>query len=56
CKRTLTKAFEKEAYFRRIATEKPFVTEQHRRDRLAWARAHVNWDDWQWPRVIWTDE
>ena len=35
CKRTLLKAFEKEAYFRRKATEKPLLTEQHRRDRLA---------------------
>ncbi|KAF1941714.1 hypothetical protein EJ02DRAFT_303447, partial [Clathrospora elynae] len=56
CQRTLAKAFEKERYFRRIATEKPLLTEQHQKDRLEWAHVHVHWNDWQWARVIWTDE
>ena len=56
CRRTLTAAFEKERYFRRVATEKPLLTEKHMRDRLEWARIHVHWNDWQWARVIWTDE
>jgi transposase len=56
CKRTLQKAFEKERYFRRVATEKPLLTEKHMRDRLEWAYCHKDWNSWQWSRVIWTDE
>ncbi|KAF2825599.1 hypothetical protein CC86DRAFT_417992 [Ophiobolus disseminans] len=32
--RTLTKAFNKEGYYQRVATEKPFLTEKHINDRL----------------------
>ncbi|KAF1967322.1 hypothetical protein BU23DRAFT_516642, partial [Bimuria novae-zelandiae CBS 107.79] len=56
CRRTLVKAFEKEAYFRRVAAEKPHLTEKQRQDRLKWAKLHKDWTDWQWSRVIWTDE
>ena len=56
CQRTLNRAFERERYFRRVATEKPFLTEKYRDDRLKWARLYVNWNEWQWSRVIWTDE
>lgn len=56
CRRTLQKAFEKERYFRRVATEKPLLTQKHMRDRLEWAYLHKDWNDWQWSRVIWTDE
>ena len=56
CRRTLAAAFEKERYFRRVATKKPLLTEKHRYDRLAWARLHVNWNEWQWSRMLWTDE
>ena len=56
CKRTLQQAFEKELYFRRVATEKPLLTEKHMRDRLEWALTHLSWDQAQWARVIWTDE
>jgi transposase len=34
CKRSLYKAFEKEGYFRRIATEKPLITPAQREARL----------------------
>lgn len=43
CKRTLVAAFKKERYFRRVATEKPLLTERHQYDRLQWALIHVNW-------------
>lgn len=43
-------------YHRRVATEKPFLTEQHIRDRLAWAWEHLSWTDEQWDLVIWSDE
>ena len=37
CRRTLIKAFEKELYHRRKATQKPFLTEKHKADRVFWA-------------------
>jgi AraC-like DNA-binding protein len=52
CRRTLTAAFEKEQYHRRVATEKPLLTEQHKADRLTWALAHVGWSLEKWARVI----
>jgi hypothetical protein len=56
CRRTLKAAFIKEQYFRRVASEKPFLTEKHQQDRLQWAYLHKDWNEWQWARVIWTDE
>ena len=56
CRRSLIKAFEKELYHRRKATEKPFLTEQHKADRLQWAWEHVNWTDSQWATIGWSDE
>ena len=56
CRRTLIKAFEKELYHRRKATEKPLLTPQHIEDRLHWAWEHLNWTDEQWASVGWSDE
>lgn len=56
CRRTLIKAFEKEQYHRRVATEKPLLTDAHKQARLQWAYTHLNWTDDMWARVIWTDE
>jgi hypothetical protein len=56
CRRTLIKAFEKELYHRRKATQKPFLTEKHKRDRLQWAWMHLWYDEEQWARVGWADE
>ena len=55
-RRTLVEAFKKECFFRRVATEKPLLTEAHKQVRLLWAYTHVSWTLWQWSRVIWTDE
>lgn len=49
-------AFKKEGFVRRIARRKPPLTEQHRRDRLAWAWEHVFWSDEQWDSILWSDE
>ena len=35
---------------------RPILTPQHRRDRLHWAQARVNWRNRQWRRVLFTDE
>ena len=56
CRRTLIKAFEKELYHRRKATEKPFLTEEHKAERLRWAWAHLWYTDEQWDRAGWSDE
>ena len=34
----------------------PILTARHRRDRLQWAQARVNWRNPQWRRVLFTDE
>jgi len=54
--RTLRKAVLKEGYTRRIARQKPLLTEAQKEARLRWALAHINWSDREWTRVIWTDE
>ena len=54
--RTLRKAAAKEGYSRRIARQKPLLTEDQRNARLRWAHEHINWSDRQWTRVLWTDE
>lgn len=41
---------------RRIARQKPPLSEKNRRLRLEWAREHVNWTPEQWNRILWTDE
>jgi transposase-like protein len=54
--RTLTKAFRQEGYHRRIATEKPLLTEKHIDDRRWWVETCQNWPLSIWSRVIWSDE
>jgi hypothetical protein len=40
----------------RIPRKKPFLNVTQRRKRLEWAKAHVNWTQQQWNRVLWSDE
>lgn len=54
--KTLHKAFEKEGYYRRLATQKPLLTQKHIDDRLFWAQLSINWEQDIWNRVIWSDE
>lgn len=56
CRRTLIKAFEKELYYRRKATQKPFLTEEQKSQRVQWAWQHLWYDKEQWSRVSWGDE
>jgi transposase len=55
-RRTLAKAFDKEGYHRRVATEKPLLTPKHINERLFWTQLAVNWTQDVWNRVIWSDE
>jgi hypothetical protein len=56
--RTLTKAFAKKGYHRRVATEKPLLTPKHMHinDRLWWAATCAALPQLIWNRVIWSDE
>ncbi|ORY05493.1 hypothetical protein BCR34DRAFT_590906 [Clohesyomyces aquaticus] len=56
CRRTLIKAFGKELYHRRKATQKPFLTEEHKAQRVQWAWQHLCYDKEQQSRVGWSDE
>ncbi len=56
CRRTLFKAFAQENYHRRVAKEKPLLTEDRRKAQLQWAKEHESWDFNMWKRVLWTDE
>jgi transposase len=40
CSKSLHVAFEKEGFFRRKATHKPLLTDEHKAARLAWAIRH----------------
>jgi transposase len=56
CRRTLTDAFIRSGYNRRVAQKKPWLSDKHQADRLAWAQLHKDWTIEQWNRVLWTDE
>ena len=56
CGETVRKALQKEDFNRRIARQKPLLTDANKTTRLAWARKHFNWSREQWDSVLWTDE
>lgn len=56
CRRSLVQAFEKEAYHRRVAKEKPLLTPKHIQNRLIWAQKYKDWTEDMWNQVDWTDE
>jgi len=52
----IKKALYRLGFRRRIARQKPPLSEKNRRARLEWAREHINWTSEQWSRILWTDE
>ena len=40
----------------RVAVKKPFLSQKHKADRLAFAKEHKHWTTSDWRNVIWTDE
>jgi transposase len=54
--RTLTKAFDKEGYHRRCATEKPLLQPKDLTNRLLWSSLAIHWPPNIWHRIIWSDE
>lgn len=43
-------------YHRRKARTVFFLTADHRVQRLKWAKEHADWTEFEWSRVIWSDE
>lgn len=41
---------------RRVARNKPPISERTRQTRLRWAQEHVGWTREQWDKVLWSDE
>jgi transposase len=56
CKSVLRKALIKNGLSGRVAAKKPLLRAQNIKKRLAFAKAHVNWSNEQWSRVLFTDE
>lgn len=55
--RNTTRTYLREMDFRScIAPKKPYLSNKHKADRLAFARAHASWDFEDWCKVIWSDE
>ena len=40
----------------RVAARKPYLTAAHKQARLHWAKAHKDWKEEEWRRVIFSDE
>lgn len=55
--RTVQRALHRDlGMYSRHACKKPFLTNEHKKRRLKWARAAIHYDKDEWHRVIWTDE
>jgi transposase len=54
--RTLQRTLHSEGMFSFVAARKPLLTEKQKKDRLDFAKKHLNWTIKQWKKVIWTDE
>ena len=39
-----------------LRTKKPLLKPKNLKDRLEWAKMHVNWTIADWEHVIWSDE
>lgn len=38
------------------ARKKPIVTLKHRKNRVAFCKKYLQWDEEKWQRVLWSDE
>lgn len=54
--RAIRTALQREGFTRCVQRKKCVLTADHAADRLAWALEHVDWEDEDWDRVLFTDE
>jgi transposase len=54
--KTLVRKFKTLGITSHIARKKPFITESHRKKRLAWAKEYRKFTVEDWKKVLWTDE
>jgi transposase len=52
----IRRALQRRGYSRCVARAKPPLTERSKAIRLQWALDHVDWEPWQWWRILWSDE
>ena len=52
----IRRALQRRGYTRRLALAKPPLTQDCMDLRLEWAKLHINWEPWQWWRILWSDE
>ena len=53
---TIARALDSSGYAVRVKCKKPALTDEQKRERLAWARKHSTWTIEDWKKVIWSDE
>ncbi|KZS19735.1 Uncharacterized protein APZ42_013747 [Daphnia magna] len=56
CETVLRNSLAKNALNGRVAAKKPLLRSANIKKRLAFAKAHVDWSEKQWSRVLFTDE
>ena len=56
CKRTLSTYIKRLGFGNRLAARKPYLSQKHKADRLAFAKAHKRWTLSDWRNIMWTDE
>jgi len=53
---TIRRAFRESGFVARVKRKKPFLTNEQKKKRLSWAKAHNTWTVEEWKNVIWSDE
>lgn len=53
---TIRSTLRRLGYSRCLARQKPPLSASHKQRRVEWAKAHENWTDSDWARVLFTDE
>ena len=53
---TVRRVLAEEGYHRRVAKKVPYLTKDHKRARLAWAKRNKDMDSKDWQKIIFSDE
>ena len=54
--RTVRRCLNEFGLMGRVARKKPLVSKKNQKERLAFAKGHLNWTREQWSKVVFTDE